>query len=638
MIMIWPRVIFCLFSLLFIGSGAIAGPKKTLCTITINSADERDTFRKYLRSSEFDIVELVPNQRRESDEDDDEQALIPTWLEQACKKGIKCDSLVISGHFAGSFFGGSGYSLSMEQLERAACRSECAGIVERPKEVFLFGCNTLAGKERDVRTPRSYLEALHEHDNLTEDQRQQAVAFRYSPWGGSSYIRMSSIFRNSAKIYGFDSIGPSGRTAKPFLSAYLSKTGANYSQALDKMDKRSPPNELLARILKPTSFVESTGLDQPDHHSAICYLENEQVATVDKLNFMENNLTSKEPFKYAPAMASWLEGVLRTNTYSSVVNDPIFVRIRDNRSVHDQFINLVEMMNDLPVIQKSILSFAMNLKWISWEDLSERMKTVILRMMSDGIVTRSEADTMCSLHMAIFFGDTLPMSRAQLDFNAVDGLTCLGNAQPVMLERLVELIPLLPQNQRGRAISILEFISGRNENAQTLIPFPFIQNMFLRSADDEDRYASARLLIAVHQDNIEAIRWLADKACTHPNPLWFKAIDNISSSRVKNLFATILSETGVTCRRERIASLIVASTTSFTEQRYLDSAANLASFYLHPNWVAAIQALAQSNAAVSGNRAKLLNLVLQSLPASAVQTRQVLRQLIADLQNEMGRR
>jgi hypothetical protein len=62
--------------------------RKTVCTITVNSADEREVFRRNLPADQYDFVELVERGR-------------PDWLASACRKGVRCDALVISGHFDG---------------------------------------------------------------------------------------------------------------------------------------------------------------------------------------------------------------------------------------------------------------------------------------------------------------------------------------------------------------------------------------------------------------------------------------------------------------------------------------------------------------------------------------------------------
>src|SRR6266550_1364134 len=86
--------------------------KKTVCTITVNSSDEREAFRRHLPADRYQFVELVERGRTD-------------WLRSACERKISCDALVVSGHFnAGETF----YSdkidnndfLKIDELERAS--------------------------------------------------------------------------------------------------------------------------------------------------------------------------------------------------------------------------------------------------------------------------------------------------------------------------------------------------------------------------------------------------------------------------------------------------------------------------------------------------------------------------------------
>src|SRR2546430_9137058 len=60
--------------------------KKTVCTITVNSADEREVFKRFLPADDYEFVELVERGR-------------PDWLRSSCQKQVQCDVLLISGHF-----------------------------------------------------------------------------------------------------------------------------------------------------------------------------------------------------------------------------------------------------------------------------------------------------------------------------------------------------------------------------------------------------------------------------------------------------------------------------------------------------------------------------------------------------------
>jgi hypothetical protein len=122
-----------------------AAEKKTVCTITVNSSDEKDAMRARLPKGEYEFVELVEKGR-------------PDWLRGACERKIQCDALVISGHFnAGEDF----YSdkietrehLRMDELERASCSGSCPGLFSRLKEVYLFGCESLNPIPPSTRRP-----------------------------------------------------------------------------------------------------------------------------------------------------------------------------------------------------------------------------------------------------------------------------------------------------------------------------------------------------------------------------------------------------------------------------------------------------------------------------------------------------
>ncbi|MBX3019004.1 MAG: hypothetical protein KF767_14045 [Bdellovibrionaceae bacterium] len=227
--------------------------KKTVCTITINSNQEKELFRKKLPADKFRIVELIP-------ESAPGLAWIEgwagaNWFKKACEKRVQCDVLVISGHFAGTFFGKSGQSLSLNEMEKASCQSACDGIFKRPKEVYLFGCNTLADKSLDHRRPEDYVEVLRA-DGFSVEEAHSIALQRYTPWGSSNMDRMRSLFPNAAGLYGFHSTSPLGKYIEAPLAKYLDGRAATYAQELDTM-KMGDRNTKLAEALKMFSFRQA---------------------------------------------------------------------------------------------------------------------------------------------------------------------------------------------------------------------------------------------------------------------------------------------------------------------------------------------------------------------------------------------
>lgn len=68
-----------------------------VCYITINSNDEKRIFNQKLGAENFTHVELADGQQ---------------WVSKACESQRKCDVVVVSGHYAGHFFGETGYKLA----------------------------------------------------------------------------------------------------------------------------------------------------------------------------------------------------------------------------------------------------------------------------------------------------------------------------------------------------------------------------------------------------------------------------------------------------------------------------------------------------------------------------------------------
>src|SRR5689334_3710727 len=168
---------------------AHAAPKKTICTITVNSSDEREALRRHLPKGEYDFVELVEKGR------DD-------WLADACHRGVQCDALVISGHFnAGDAFYSDNIAkeehLNVDELERASCSGSCPGLFAKLKEVYLFGC-----------------------ESLNPDSTQ----YRSSE-GESGRERMRRLFADVPAIYGFSGHAPVGATAGAIISRYFAAGG-----------------------------------------------------------------------------------------------------------------------------------------------------------------------------------------------------------------------------------------------------------------------------------------------------------------------------------------------------------------------------------------------------------------------------
>ena len=112
---------------LSLSTACAAAEKQTVCTITVNSADEKEAFRRHLPAAKYEFVELIERGR-------------PDWLASACRTDVACDVLVISGHYDGGneFFSDrleAREFLPVAELERVSCNGSCPGLFSRLKEV-----------------------------------------------------------------------------------------------------------------------------------------------------------------------------------------------------------------------------------------------------------------------------------------------------------------------------------------------------------------------------------------------------------------------------------------------------------------------------------------------------------------------
>ncbi len=323
-----------------------AWAKKNVCAITINSNHEINLFKKSLSKEQWNFVELTDYADK-----DTKNSAPNSWFLNSCNAKVSCDILIISGHFGGTFFGESAFKLPLEELEKNTCNTSCDGIIDQPKEVFLFGCNTLAGKEKDQRSPEEYLLVLMD-DGFTRQQAEQVVAFRYSALGNSFSSRMSQVFQNTPRIYGFSSIGPSGKTVEPLLNKYLQSTKAEY-QNFDKFNHtiKSETNKKLFTALKDSAIAQTAGLtvsnpslknvDRP-----YCYLENKDVSRYNKLKYITEVLLSGRSLTMIPYIKDFIHALVEKNDISAE-EKLLLQQISSSEQVKADFTKITNLEGDV---------------------------------------------------------------------------------------------------------------------------------------------------------------------------------------------------------------------------------------------------------------------------------------------------
>lgn len=369
--------------------------KRIACFITINSSDEKSVFTRYLNPADWDLVELTAPAANGTK---------AGWFDVACKKNIACDINVISGHFAGRFFGSSGYTLGLNELENHSCAQDCKGILEHPKEVYLFGCNTLATKERDHRTPQVYYRHLVDDEGYSPEVARRVTDDRYSSFGQDNRAKVQRSFSGVPYLYGFYSVSPLGKDLGPILENFMRKIG-DYTAHFDSLvakatAAKTAPNVILQSAMKGLSFSQCSGLDPNDpeytFHLQICALFDKAIPLKDRLFSVEVMLNSEKVLALLPS----IQNFMRTNIREIKLTEAaIFSRLQANQNAKRILLDTVKAV-DMPITKIEWMRFAHLMGWIPREDLITVVNQLVHSAFESGFFQPDMGDVICSLNVA----------------------------------------------------------------------------------------------------------------------------------------------------------------------------------------------------------------------------------------------
>jgi len=406
-----------LASALLLAAGAALAQKQTVCTVTVNSSDEREVFREFLPAERFDFVELV--ERGRSD-----------WLASSCRKGVRCDVLLVSGHFAGTEFYSSRFNvaetLPVDEVERAGCSDSCPGLFSQLKEVYLFGCDTLNPTPVRGVTPEVVRSLEREGFAPAEAARRAAeLAERH---GESALEHMRRLFPGVPVIYGFSSKAPYGKVAGPMLRRLFQSTEAPQVGS-------GAVSERLHRLFAPASMTVTTGLRDSDvnsdYRAEACRYFDDRLTPARKLR--EIHATMKGGMaqarlsldRFEKFIAGLGEPERAAPDFASALAD-----IASDKVLRERYITLARDTPD-PAVRVRLLSLARAFGWL--DATQQRAET--MRMVGDllaGAATDfGEVDLICALNS----DRSLDQERHRLEGvphmagRAADAaMACLGSA------------------------------------------------------------------------------------------------------------------------------------------------------------------------------------------------------------------
>jgi hypothetical protein len=397
-------------------SSAAIAEKTTVCTITVNSGDERDTFRQSLPEDKYEFVELVERGR-------------PDWLAASCRKKVACDVLVVSGHFAGNEFYTSKFdraeSLPVDELERVPCSDSCPDLFAKLKEVYLFGCDTLKPEPVKSATPEVVRSLLRAGHSKADAQRvAHALSQRHAE---SSRDRMRRIFPNVPVIYGFSSLAPYGRVAGPMLKGY-------FRNGPDEQIGSGRVSEKLLRLFGPSSMVATRGLDdnepQAAYRTQACRFYDDRLSTAQKLTAIHGVLRGEmaEVRMSFDRVEKFFAGASESDRA-----DPAFSRaladLAQDRAAREGYLAIVRDTED-PALRVRMIALARTMGWLSADEQRAELAHAIHDVLARGPVGFGEVDLICSLNKDRDLDAALQRVAATPARHAAHAaaLACLGSA------------------------------------------------------------------------------------------------------------------------------------------------------------------------------------------------------------------
>lgn len=440
-----------MFFLYLIPVMAVAAPR-TICTATINSDNEKKVFEKYLKGKNFKFVELTDFQPKKSKASnsyaDEVEGGDDAWFQKACDAGVQCDVLVISGHFSSnSFFStNNNLALPVSSLQQRSCSKTCDGILRTPKEVYLLGCNTLALKDADLRTPERYRQDLIS-DGIEPSAAALISGGRYSPFGESNREIMQKAFQGVPAIYGFESFAPKGNQIGPFLDKYMTNI-SDYSHRLDQLEAQKVMTAVTGanRILQGQyadwgkvmgsgrfSHVECHGSN--DNFDLQCTLFDDDKTRYEKLLAMEKMVNSPDRMKYVFSMKAYLDSADLTSLSPS--ENATLERIRNNSLAKKDYLETLSKLKS-PAISLPFFYLGRELGWASDQNLENYLSQNINTGLKDGddqaICQASQGQAPIDLKMS-----SLTVAALK-DPHALKAIGCLGVTDSRLLVEMAGLM------------------------------------------------------------------------------------------------------------------------------------------------------------------------------------------------------
>jgi hypothetical protein len=418
-----------------------AAERLNVCTFEFNTADEVNVFRSRLPADDFELIDLTPASASTSGTEGVRSGATP-WLEQVCRDDLRCDVVVFSAEFGGCFFGASGLSLGLQEMEEASCRRSCDGLFHAPREVFLLGCNTLATKDQDRRTPEDYLYVLLVH-GFERSLAERVVALRYGPLGSTFRETQRRMFSGVPRIYGFSSVAPSGPHTAPLLQRYFDLK-RDYRQHLDTAGRSTARNADLFTAFGGSAIAQVAGVGPGEPTAAdrdqICALYDDGRSVAERLRIVRGLLERDDFMGFLPSIELFVAEHPREQLRGE--ERALFEEVRGQARARDQVLQLVRGL-DVSALRMELAHLAVHLDWMSQAEFRrlavDGAHELVARSLTSEIV-----DIVCEIVKHEPVGDTFDSATLpEYLFRNPEGLRlldCLSPPDPRVSARLADAL------------------------------------------------------------------------------------------------------------------------------------------------------------------------------------------------------
>lgn len=367
-----------------------------VCAFAFHSPDELAALEAALPAEKFVFTDLSPELPEGAAGGDSTLArTAPGWFMERCRPDLKCDVVFYSGEFAGAFFGAYGTFVTMQEMEEASCKSQCDGLFRDPSEVFLFGCNTLATKSADHRTPEEYLNVLLAH-GYSHTDAQRVVAARYGPLGPSFRDAMRRSFVGVPRIYGFSSVAPLGKYTAPRLREYFRRKG-DYAEYLANVGRESTPNRELSTAFKGTALVQTAGIAAGESigqdRALVCRLYDDDESVKDRLHVVRDIFERDDFLSFLPTVEVFFDR--HPPARYSRGERRAFEKIQALDAPREKVTEMV-YQSELSVLKMQMANLARQVGWITPEE-HERVAAEGLKELLATPLSTEVADIGCEL-------------------------------------------------------------------------------------------------------------------------------------------------------------------------------------------------------------------------------------------------